>query len=499
MAAKSDLKRWQLRHDQSLYSRTLSDDLYSDPGQCGAEGYRNGGGACMLPDGPWTPSRIRIEINVVRRHPLTGGSALVFFDAGSGFTDADIERFCTVSANPDQSTRFGGASQKRIGRFAILALCDRENPNDREFWILTRTSRNGPVKCVDVGALLRTGETTERLLEPDAKELDAYRNYDGSFSAIVVPDPVFRSNDELRKAVALKLPRKPEFCGRTLIGGKVFTPPPLAGGVVVAEPDIDIEAYLNRAAKGTAGGIWLVDRTTGFRAGFCPSLAGRLPYPLARPDLEGDIFLPGLLAKQGTARGGLSARFLATKEWQHLCDLMQAHVVMSARGLLEDDDVIERSPIGRLLADDIQSIFVDAFGKPEDDGADEDDGIPSPDGKPPKPPHPRPPGGGPGGGGGGGGKPKPRLRTLRWKIGDRTWKFATTQDEPLVFGTAILGANGVGTVYVNHDYKISPRGKHARIEHHVLQILHTVAIALHPGVSADARQFVAEMRDKLDV
>ena len=487
---------WEFRLGQGLFTDVLGSDLYTDYGRCAAEGYRNGAVACMRGDDDWDPKRIAVDLAVVQRHPLTGGRVLMITDHGSGFTKADIERFCVIGSDGEGSTRHGGAAQKRVGRFALLALSRRER-TDRMFIILTRTSATGPVTMVEITPTALTAARVQpQRLAVDAKELGTLANHRGSFSAIIIPDPVFVTNEELQTAIAPYLPRKGDDCGATTIGGKPFVPPPLANAIALKPPRApNVEAYLARSPKGTSGGIWLVDATTGFRVGFGPNVGARLPYPLARPDLEGDIFLPGLLAQQDTSRGGLAHRFLASKAWQRLHDLLVAEVCESARGLLEEDDVIERSSVGRTLAG-FRDLFIRAFGAPK--GGDLDIDAPPPPGIGPRnpkdpPPGPRPPRGPATGGGG----PHKR-RSFRWNIGNREWIITSTRDDPDVFAVARLQPDGAtGIVYTNNAYDLHPRAKGANEEHVLLQLLAAVARADHPYDAAAAAKLVAEWRRTL--
>lgn len=489
MAAKQQAY-WTIEWGGGLAMGPLSTDLYHDSGQCVYEIMRNGMVACMRGEDAWDPSRIHVQAEIVARHPLTGTDALVIMDAGSGFTQGDVKRFGAVGTKVDEvnATRHGGAAQKRIGRLACFALM-RELTADSTFYLFTRTSQDGPLTLVEISPrMLEERKLPTREIAPDAKELGGYRNYRGHLSIFVIPEPAIRSNDELMSELTPHLPRKPELCGTIRIGGKLFTPQPLASGVVVAPPGGELEAYLELVTQGTRGGIRLVDLATGFRVGFCPSLTVHLPYPLGRTDLGGDILLPGLLGQQDTSRGGLRGSFMGrpdrpTKTWHRIVDLLTAHVVTPARGLLEDSDVVGQSPIGRLITDDIAALLRDTYGDP--------------DGTPPTAPGQNGIGGGGGGGGhgGGGGKGgphgprKPRLVPIR--IGDETWWVGTTRDDPNVFAAADTDSK---TIMVNAAYDVVPRAKLARMEHTLLGLFGAVAKAKSPYDVTTAQRFVTERR-----
>lgn len=484
-------ERWKIRWGGGLTMGPLSTDLYRDPGQCVYEIMRNGMVACMRgDDDSWDPSRIHIHAEIVARHPLTGTDALVCMDAGSGFTPGDVKRFCTVGTMVDEvdATRHGGAAQKRIGRLACLALM-RECRADSAFYLLTRTSQDGPLTLVEVSPrLLEEGELRPREIPPDATELGRYRNYRGRLSVFIIPTPVIRTNEELREEVAWYLPRKAELCGEITIGGKLFVPPPLASTVHIQPPDVALEAHLEHIAHGTRGGIWLADRTTGLRVGFCPTLTAHLPYPLGRTDLAGDILLPGLLAQQDTSRGGLRGSFMGrpdrpTKEWKRIATLLLAHVAQPARGLLDDADVVDGSSIGRLIVNDIADLLRRTFGEPDDIPTSMNGIICGPGGRR----------GGGGGGGGSGGRPSgPRKpRTIRVKIGDESWAVEVTTDAQDLFAVADPDSR---ILKVNVAYNVFPSHKAARIEHTLLGLFGAVGSAKHPHDTAASQRFVVDLR-----
>lgn len=482
---------WPVEWGGGLAMGPLSTDLYRDPGQCVYEIMRNGMVACMRGEDAWDPSRINVETEIVARHPLTGSDALVSMDAGSGFTPGDIKRFCSVGTKVDEvnATRHGGAAQKRIGRLACFALM-RELTADSSLFLLTRTSQDGPLTLVEMSPrALEQRKLPTREVAPDATELGRYRNYRGRLSIFVIPEPVIRTNDELRDEIAPHLPRKPECCGTIKIGGKPFTPPPLASVLVVTPSGMELEAYLERVEQGTRGGIWLADLKTGFRVGFCPSLTAHLPYPLGRTDLSGDIFLPGLLAQQDTSRGGLRGTFMGrpdrpTKAWERIIALLLEHVTQPARGLLDEADVVGGTSIGRLISGEIADLLRRTYGDP--------------DGTPPNingivcGPRGGRRGGGGGGGGGSGGPSGPKKpRTVPIKVGDETWWVGVTRDDPNLFAVADPDSK---TIMVNGAYDVIPKAKAARMEHTLLVLFGAVGKAKNPYDTAAAQRFVAERR-----
>jgi len=441
---------------------------------------------------PWDPARIHVELEIAK-HPLAGTDALVGMDRGHGFTEGDVARFLTIGPDDTDEAfvgRHGGASRNQLGRFAYLAL-RRDRDPDKGFTILTRTSTDGPVTWIRVTprALAQQQDLPNGKFPADATELGRYRNYRGRFSAVVIPNPQIRTNDELERELAPYLPRKPELCGTILIGGNRFVPPPLASGAIVKPEGVALEAYLERAEHGMRSGVYLVDLTTGFRVGFCPALVAHLPYPLGRPDLAGDIFLPGLLGQQETTRSGLRAKFLRSKTWERFADLLRVHVTGAATALLDDAGAVGSSEIGRLLSTDIRDLFRKTYGDP-------DLSDPPPDGITPPPSPPGPPRGprgkyGPQ-------SPGPRVRKPHYfalKIGGETWWIGVTRDDANLFAVAKDGERKIAMV--NTAYDITPKARPAAAEHALLGLLWAIAREKHPFETTDAQRFVAERRREL--
>ncbi|MDO8463553.1 MAG: hypothetical protein Q7S96_04795 [bacterium] len=486
----------------------LGAELYTDPGKCVVEIIRNAMVACMGGGTQelWEPSRIHVELSIEKRHAFTGESALVCFDSGTGFTQADFDRFCSLGAKRREGKRgrYRGASDKGIGRTAAFALRRDRYSYDTGFTVFTRTSVSGRVTC---WRITPTAATTPpgalpQSFEPDALELGAYAGHRGRFSCIVVDNPVFGSHNELRDAVAPWLPRKRDRCGTLLIGGKKFVPPPLVSALVIAVPDTAIEAYLERVPDPASerSGIWLVDAETGFRVGFCPALGRHLPYPLGRPDLRGDIFVPGLLEQQDTSRSGLHDMFLRGKAWRKIADLLQAEVAPQAQALLEDADIMAGSKVAEVITHDIRAAFEHAWGKatasppirnPEGLGGNGGSGGGgSGDGGSG--------GGGSGGGGSGGGGSRDRKqgsRIIPLNVGDQTWFFGSTRAAPHVF--AVIGNSEDHLILLNTCYGILPTGKAALLEHLTMSMLAAVGQAQHPWNSEEASEFVGKHRHAL--
>lgn len=496
MTQRTKLDDLELVPGRGLFTEVLGSGMYGDdPGRALAEPWRNGAQACMVNDDDWDPSRIVVDIAYHKHHPLTAGPALTVTDRGRGFTEADIRRFCQVGGD-GAAARHGGAGQKGIGRFAVLALRRNHDNGSQGFSICTRTAAKGLVSLLTMTPdLLGERHVRNERIESDATELGPLQNTAGKFSCIVIPDPVLRSHNEIADAVGFRLPRKQELCGQTTIGGKLFTPPPLESAFMHPITGTGIEVFLGHVTHDVQhGGIWLADATTGLRVAYAPNLSVYLPYPLGRHDLTGDIFVPDLLGHQDTSRGGLRKQFLQSAKWRKVVDLLRAEVVPGARGLLEDADVVGGSPLGDLIAGEIRELFAQTWGLPEGTPPNLE-GLTVLGPQPPKPggsPHgPR----GPGGGGGGGGKPPPKPVLVGLKIGDQTYWIGNTKDDPLRF--AVVRDPTQHIILVNRDYGVLPKSREARSEHSMLQLLGVIGETQYPRESDLAMRFATERRREL--
>jgi hypothetical protein len=90
-----------------------------------------------------------------------------------------------------------------------------------------------------------------------------------------------------------------------------------------------------------------------------------LPDPLWYPDLVGDIFAPGLLRHQNTARSTLAKEYTrkVNKEWQALMMFLIRQVAPAAKQLIERDSI--RGNAAETL-DELVELFNDHFGEPDD-------------------------------------------------------------------------------------------------------------------------------------
>ncbi len=330
---------------------TLTSGLYSSAGQCLMELIRNSLVASM-PNDKWQPSLAYVELSLVQNHPLAGrgNSALVALDHGCGITDPAVDKyFHWLGPSLDKlrerkNGHMNGASQKGIGRLAALALnanCIQEEilPRTKHgYFLFSRTSTEGDIRFVTVipEKVELEGFNTNRFIKPDATELHSLKGIKGPFTAIVIPTPIFKTTVEIYDAIKWLLPREKDKMFRLSIGGKYLEAPPLEEQVNITSLD---GRYRARLGTGTeeGDGIWLCDSETGLRVASCMKIGRALPEPLWFPKPVGDIFAPGLLAYQDTARSSLNRDFWKKKVGQELYMFLIRNVAPAAEQLLDRD------------------------------------------------------------------------------------------------------------------------------------------------------------------
>ena len=450
--------------------------------QAGMELLRNGVVACM-PNGKWEPQKAYIEIMLALNHPLSPEKkipVLIFLDRGCGITDPALDRyFGQVGPSLTQLRKTGessnGASQKGIGRLAAFALnekcLERENRDLLErvkhgYYLFSRTSKTGKVRYVSViPEKIEEGGGFEidRFIDPGATELGPLKNIQGTFTAIVIPTPVFESAEEIYEAIKDSLPRERDKMFNLTIGGKQCLPPPLEEQLNITSKDGRFRARLG-VDQTSKDGVWLCDEETSLRVESCQRMGSKfLPEPLYFPELVGEIFAPGLLRHQNTARSGLKSEYTrrGNKEWQKLVMFLIGDVAPNAKKLVERD-VISGNAAETL--DEVVGLFRDQFGPPE--------GVRPPSEKRKKPVNPRPdrkdddedde-------------KPDPKRRCLAIKVLDETYHLYRGQSlEPEVFAQPSPQNEKMIFVSVRGAYKAMPENKSARREHCLMQILMTI-------------------------
>ncbi len=484
----------------------LAGGLYESVGQRLMELVRNGLVASMPDPNTWEPKRARIEISLFPNHPLApkGCPALVVLDHGSGMTDAGLQRYFNWLGTPLKELRknangsFHGASQKGIGRLAALGLNENCLQEDYEvrvkhgYYLLSRTQADGDVRFVPVIPEMaeKQGFEINRFISSTATEMGPLKGLKGSFTAVIVPTPIFKSHQEIYDAIKWFLPREQDKMFSLVIGGKVYGPPPLEGEINVTSQDGRYRARLGAAENEHSDGVWLCDEVTGFRVASCQKLGRLLPDPLWFPDLVGDIFAPGLLRHQNTARSTLNKEFTrkSNKEWQRLMMFLISQVAPMAKKLIERDAI---SGDAAETLDEVVEMIHSLYGVPEEKEKDKHPNGPTPS-TPPQPPHTP---GKTGGNRGNKGSGTPYRRYVSIKVRNETFLLYRGQSlDPYVY--AEVSANNPKQIIVNvrGGYRALPDGKQARREHCLMQLLSAIG---RSKFSMDPRQamcFTNEVR-----
>ncbi len=353
----------------------LSTEMYKDPTFCLKELVRNSI-AASISNNVWEPKNVQIEIFISNYHPLTKTKSLIFLDHGVGFTDENIKRFCLLGPSQqrikERKSNDLGLSQKGIGRFAALALSqDSFNPSKYDkagFYILTRTKPEGDVTVVEVlPKYLENGykgfpkyEIPE--FDINMQDIDGIR---GSFSAIIIPNPVLTNADQIREAIQWALPRKRNHAISVKIDGRLISAPPLATKLPIIYQDVEGYFELNPNTENQDGGVYLCDAKTSLRV--CPaSEVGykHIPSPLWSPLLKGDVFIEGLLTHQDTSRSTLSPEYLKSAEWLKNCGIMELHFKRQLENLLGVEPTSGSNKITEMIDEVIQAAN-SVFGLPE--------------------------------------------------------------------------------------------------------------------------------------
>jgi len=502
----------RLRITAEMIMSILASDLYIDPSWSLWEIVRNAICAHMKNSKEWVPGVGHVEIYIDKEHPMLPGNTLVILDHGRGFTKDDIERFCHLGPsledlknNPGGGN--GGASQKRIGRFAALALnskCYHGKDPKSGFYVFTRTADFGEVTIIPMipADIERDQGMMPCRIDPNANELGFLKGIRGSFTAIVIPNSMYSSYEEIRHDLKWRLPRKKDQAFKMVVGGEKLLPPPLASRVNIASPDNSIEIHADRASDTDEdGGIWFADKQSGLRVAKAKFISAALPHPYGVSELVGDIFVPNILSNQDTSRFSLTGRYLRGKDWKRVVKFLHSQSD-KLRAILGEDEDSRNSPIKETLSG-VSSFFTRVWGKPdvEDfgwDGADAfgrggktkppKDPAEDPDDKIRKKPITRS-----GDVKTGGEKPPQKHRGSAIKIGDHTFIMAPNGLDARTF--AQVEGN---KLWVNErGYQLLPPRKEARDEHVMNAILSAVAQSLYPDSVSYALQWVGDRRLEL--
>lgn len=482
----------------------LSSGLYKDPGRCLNELIRNAVVVSMPHPGIWDPTHAQIEIYLADSHPLSPdrGPALIVLDHGPGLTDPALERYFNWLGTPlyllQESMNGNGASQKGIGRLAALALNERCLHDDisvkvaNGYYLFSRTEKSGKVRFVSIipeQVEQSQGFETDRFIASNATEMGPFKNIPGTFTALVIPTPVFKTDEEIYEAVKWYLPREKDKMFTLTVGRHRAEPPPLEKEVNHDSEDGRFRARLGAGTSDDDGGCWLCDSETGLRVASCQQLGGRLlPEPLWFPDIKGDIFAPGMLKYQNTARDMMSPKLMkkGNKDWAHLSMFLIRDIAPQAKVLLGRDII---SGDAAKALDDVVDLFEKRFGAAEDLVIEKRTHKPRHEPEPPDPGRP------PGGNGGG---PPPKDRPKRYvsiRVRDETFTLYRGRSlHPDIFAQVNPQNGNMIFVNVRGGFGAMPQRKEAQRENILLQILSAVAQHKFPSDPHAATMFVNSVR-----
>ncbi|MDO8492410.1 MAG: hypothetical protein Q7S34_02110 [bacterium] len=491
---------------------------------------RNGVCACMPDDDKWIPGCGQIEINLVEWFPLVvqtrNSKTLIVLDHGSGFTERSLELFHQVGRLVDQNghRKFGtansGASEKGIGRFAAFALNKFAMSEEEQvcikscFFVLTRTGQSGPIRMLSVLPLsLQDGSFPEEFISEADSRLGHLSGIKGSFSAIVIPDSILETKQEIIEAIKWHLPRKRDFMFNLKIGGQEITPPPLASQCMFRSEDASIEANLEVAGDEREGGIWLVDKDTGLRVASLADLGQRVgvPFPFHKTEITGDIFAADVLRYQNTARNSLDPSFISPRtnhpKWRKIKLFLTRHAEKAKALLGEIDGEENEEGIGSEELRSVAELFELVFGKAEEAESaiifDLEEALRKKR-KKQKPIIIKP-----GIGDGDGHKPDPDeldegnkdpkkkiVRAMMMKIGDDSYQLVSDDLDMHIYAQIDQDRQDVIRVNVRR-YTLMPSRKDARFEHVLNQLLLAVAVSKNAGDAYGAHEMVGKLRFEL--
>ena len=479
----------------------LANGLYENWAACLYEIIRNGANACMEPN-KWQPERVDIRI-WLERHPLceAGHNAMIALDLGRGLTSLDLKRYCSSLGTPTHEIRAAmggnGVAQKGLGRFAALALvrgCIEGDIAERirhGYYVFSRTATSGPVRKLTVFPEYIEGNhgfDADCFVQSDDRELGSMKNMTGSFTAIVMPNPVFANEAEIREAIKWYLPRDRSRMYKSLMVGKqLMQPPPLEQTVnIVWQTDQRYHAHLG-AGTVTSGGVRLCDSDTGLPVATFADLAARVPEILSSPELCGDVFVPGVLANQDTSRRTLVSSFMkrSHKPWARILAFLISQVAPAASNLIEADVISGEA--ADALGDVVDMIKL-SYGEPEPDKE------PDPPKDPPGPKEPREPATPP--------NTHPeekakRKRCIRILIDGEEFTLyrALTMDKHILVQPQPLDPRKL-MVNVGGEFASFPRQAAARREVFLLAIMRAVAESRFPSDPYKAQQTMYQLCQK---
>ncbi len=391
---KSPIQTLPIKHSQFLYTHSLGIDMYK-PLDALWEGIKNGwdAGIRKLRRPGQGKFDIFVDLMFYKNHPLSpSGPALVILDNGEGMTSLSLTRFTTVGPEDDKFTTYGVMDRKRIGRISMYAMLKEPL---KGFWALSSTSSTGQVRVVQMDpAKMARGAIDTYFVDRDDTILHGLRP-EGTFTAIVLPNivPDIQNEQALVEHLRWQIPRRVANNGFTLrLNGNEVKPAPLTGKKVEAGGLI---GWFKKDDRKKPQGIRLCDAETNTVCAEAVDMSRHLPYPMGRPELTGDIFIPGLAANQRTDRSGLSSVFLKSDEWMSIKEILFTHfrpVLVEILGEDETGGGVNRTirsivldfnqvwgeppadvvpPPGITPSDLDENLFIDGDPEPPNEGLDE--------------------------------------------------------------------------------------------------------------------------------
>jgi len=258
----------------------------------------------------------------------------------------------------------------------------------------------------------------------------------GSFTMIVIPYVVksMSTPEKIERALEMYIPRYSAPNGFHLfIEDKEIEPPAMEQDLVihwrkktgdvkvytgpealaVQDPtnldlgEGDIYGYFAKDGSQSPKGVRINDATTLTLVALAKNMSAHVPFPLGRPELTGDLFIPGLMHNQNTDRAGLSPKFLASAAWRRFVEILLDHFSKPLGRLIGDEGVIRTDPMGRAMKevlDGMRQVFgspdakveIPAGINPPHEPGDEEEGdvdgeTPAEPGEPQPPGDPKPP------------------------------------------------------------------------------------------------------------
>ncbi|MBU1131685.1 ATP-binding protein [Patescibacteria group bacterium] len=375
-----------------LFSLDLSRDMYDTVGafhELIKNGHDSGSRKASYTD----ESGYEINVEIFLLTNPGGRKTLVFLDNGEGLTDASLSRFCRIGRmTGDLKVSFGIYDQKRTGRLAALSLLKKVGNG---FSVLSATNSQGMVRHIHVDPKsLSEGNLHSKWIPRDDSNMLGLRP-SGTFTMLVLSD-VSTSAEKLEKiAKDLRwfLPRRQTATPFHLfMNEKEVVPPSLPDELIVTDEAVvghfrKVDFDSSEGNSKTDRGIWLCDATTNTRVVYCPDIASRVPFPLGRSEICGDLFVPGLIGNQNASRTGFSPVFLNSAEWRRIFERIYKNFFQPLKELLGDEGILKNDTVGkatRAVASEMNRVW----GKPTTS-------ISPPSGIDQNPPNPRTPKGDP--------------------------------------------------------------------------------------------------------